>query len=339
MRTVMFTIATAALAAAGAPALAQVQDRYSPGRPAAPAPNPAAADTARPEGVRARVWPERIAAASAPRPQRMLSWPGKVAGSAGEDARVQALSVAAPPEAAPRIAAYQLPEPRLPTIVTTYRAPAPAAPSPRADVSAPPPARAAAPAPTPDYLQPADLEAARQTASAPVRPAPLPTTIYQAPSRARLAPAADQASPGDPRPDPFARANTTVALPMAASAPQAAGPQVARSSDPRPDPIVAALAMPSTPAQPQAIRPAAAPVSGRYAAAGGGAAPRRYSVHRSFGQAPDPIQMPREFFEEGSVDLAEPPPPLPPRVNEKGKTAAQVKAAEARAADRRAASN
>jgi hypothetical protein len=41
--------------------------------------------------------------------------------------------------------------------------------------------------------------------------------------------------------------------------------------------------------------------------------PHFYSVHRPFGLSPDPIPLPRQFFADGSPDLAAPPPPLPPR--------------------------
>ena len=36
-----------------------------------------------------------------------------------------------------------------------------------------------------------------------------------------------------------------------------------------------------------------------------------YSVHRQYGQAPDPIPLDAQFFASSSPDLAQPPPPVP----------------------------
>ncbi|NEX93867.1 hypothetical protein, partial [Caulobacter sp. 17J65-9] len=59
---------------------------------------------------------------------------------------------------------------------------------------------------------------------------------------------------------------------------------------------------------PQPTTPAAAPVTVAEAPARPDG-PRRYSVHRAFGEAPDRPQLPSEFFLDGPpVDLADPPP-------------------------------
>jgi hypothetical protein len=42
------------------------------------------------------------------------------------------------------------------------------------------------------------------------------------------------------------------------------------------------------------------------------ASPRFYSLHRAYGQAPDPVALSSQFFATPTPDLAEPPPP-PPR--------------------------
>lgn len=335
MRTAIFALT--AMAALSGAAQAQVQDRYSPGRPAgrgiifvsAPAPAPIALAPVS-KASRALVWPEAVATAASPRTQRTLNWPGKISGSS-EQAAVPARAAPQrnpPPE---RAAAYPPPMSLRPPSSVIQAAPSPA------------PAPLAAPVAQREFLQPADRDAAQRLASASLRPAPLPSNIYDAPPPRRLAPASVPTAPSAP-----SASNTTFSLPVAAApaqltvqprpAPVANAPRAdAISRAPTASPVAEAA-----PRQPAALTPA--PLTPRYATGGqpvgaytvAGMAPRRYSVHRAFGEAPDPIQMPKEFFNQGVVDLAEPPPPLPPKVNEKGKTQAQVKAAEARAAERRA---
>jgi hypothetical protein len=54
-------------------------------------------------------------------------------------------------------------------------------------------------------------------------------------------------------------------------------------------------------------------------------------VHRKFGLEPDPIKMPKQFFLDGTPDLAEPPPPPMRRIPvTAGQSTAQIRAAQAR---------
>jgi len=78
-------------------------------------------------------------------------------------------------------------------------------------------------------------------------------------------------------------------------------------------------APPPPPAAPQAAQPAASPAPASLlrglaqadvAGANGelGSSPRFYSLHRAYGDTPDPIPLPQQFFPAPS-DLAQPPPP------------------------------
>jgi len=106
------------------------------------------------------------------------------------------------------------------------------------------------------------------------------------PAPARPAPTADyaqrfEARPPAPEADPVARPDRVAALPtslygtypsLTPRGPAAAAPQMAAAGTPA----------------------------------------HFYSVHRQFGLSPDPIPLPPQFFADGAVDLAAPPPPLPP---------------------------
>lgn len=62
--------------------------------------------------------------------------------------------------------------------------------------------------------------------------------------------------------------------------------------------------------------------------------PRHYSLHRSFGETPDPIALTPQFLATPSADLADPPPPPPPRILPgQTATAAQQTAARVQARD------
>jgi hypothetical protein len=69
-----------------------------------------------------------------------------------------------------------------------------------------------------------------------------------------------------------------------------------------------ALAEPMTPPAPRSAAAAAPPTNLYAAAQSQGQAPRRYSVHREFGVAPDPTPLPPQFFAGGpAADMAAPP--------------------------------
>ena len=77
-----------------------------------------------------------------------------------------------------------------------------------------------------------------------------------------------------------------------------------------PTSIYAAPTPPSPPAQApvQALAQAGPPAAGAYPS------PRYYSLHRPYGQTPDPVPLSPQFFSGGQADLAEPPPPPARRV-------------------------
>jgi hypothetical protein len=59
-----------------------------------------------------------------------------------------------------------------------------------------------------------------------------------------------------------------------------------------------------------------------------------YSLHRAYGQSPDPITLSPQFLSAPSADLADPPPPPPPRILPGGAaTAAQQTAARVQQRD------
>lgn len=61
---------------------------------------------------------------------------------------------------------------------------------------------------------------------------------------------------------------------------------------------------------------------------------RFYSLHRAFGERPDPISLSPQFLSTPSADLADPPPPPPPRILPgQTATAAQQTAARVQARD------
>jgi hypothetical protein len=85
-------------------------------------------------------------------------------------------------------------------------------------------------------------------------------------------------------PDPAPAASTADPLPVHAPEPQPPAP--APNTPPR---LVAQAS------------PAAAPAAGA----------RFYSVHRPYGEAPDPITLSPQFMNDATPDLAAPPPPTP----------------------------
>ncbi len=76
---------------------------------------------------------------------------------------------------------------------------------------------------------------------------------------------------------------------------------------------------PRTPALPTSIYAPAAPATPAVKAlamaapptGSGSASPRFYSLHRAYGETPDPVALGPQFFVDGSPDLAQPPPPIP----------------------------
>ncbi len=116
-------------------------------------------------------------------------------------------------------------------------------------------------------------------------------------------------------PAPAVRAAPTEAVqsrPLAPPAPPTSiyAPPPPRTQTYAPSPQVQARAAPQPAAAPrpaQGVRALAQaePVGSDYLR------PRFYSVHRPYGQEPDPITLTPEFLSQGSPDLATPPPPVP----------------------------
>jgi hypothetical protein len=65
---------------------------------------------------------------------------------------------------------------------------------------------------------------------------------------------------------------------------------------------------------------------------------RYYSLHRAFGERPDPIKLSPQFLATPSADLADPPPPPPPRILP-GQTATAAQQTAARVQARNASSD
>jgi hypothetical protein len=84
----------------------------------------------------------------------------------------------------------------------------------------------------------------------------------------------------------------------------------------------------------QAARPA---VASNMAVADGGfdQHARFYSLHRAYGQRPDPVTLSPQFLSTPSADLADPPPPPPPRILP-GQAATPAQQTAARVAARQA---
>jgi hypothetical protein len=62
---------------------------------------------------------------------------------------------------------------------------------------------------------------------------------------------------------------------------------------------------------------------------------RFYSLHRAYGQKPDPVSLSPQFLSTPSADLADPPPPPPPRILP-GQAATPAQQTAARVAARQA---
>ena len=68
---------------------------------------------------------------------------------------------------------------------------------------------------------------------------------------------------------------------------------------------IAPAAAPQAPVAPRTVTQTAANDTSDYQP------PHFYSLHRQYGQAPDPIPLDAQFFNSASPDLAQPPPPVP----------------------------
>lgn len=114
--------------------------------------------------------------------------------------------------------------------------------------------------------------------------------------------------PGKTAPQGRSRQSSERAEPAPAAAtspPPAALPTSIYASSPAsaPRPMTTAVAQAQAPSQPRAQAQAA---GSDYTT------PRFYSLHRAYGQQPDPIPLSQQFFSTPTEDLAE-PPALPPR--------------------------
>lgn len=129
--------------------------------------------------------------------------------------------------------------------------------------------------------------AAPQPAYAPVAPRPMTRSLP-----APVAPQVPAMTYGPPPPYPVAPP-----LPTSIYAPP---PPAAASIAPIP---------PTPPAPPAAPKVKALAMASRMDP-DAPASPRLYSVHRQYGETPDPIPLTPQFFESSSQDLAAPPPPV-----------------------------
>lgn len=130
------------------------------------------------------------------------------------------------------------------------------------------------------------------------------------------------------------RAETEKAMALAEAA-KAKAEAEQKQAEIRPAPLPPAALPNSIYAAPP---PAQAQPSGAARMAAGGAPydqhARFYSLHRAFGQTPDPIALSPQFLASPSADLADPPPPPPPRIMPgQTATAAQQTAARVQARD------
>jgi Meckel syndrome type 1 protein len=171
-------------------------------------------------------------------------------------------------------------------------------PPPPADLSA-----QVAAAPTVGWLSWSGKTPAEAPARASVRstfePAPRPAVSAWTPaaqhSPDRVATAALPTSLYSPAPRPMAESSA-----RQAPAPRDAESRAAEARAAAPAPWTS-MARASTAAAPQTSAQAQA-----------GLRPHFYSVARQYGVTPDPIPLPKQFFSDGSTDLAAPPPPPAP---------------------------
>ena len=123
------------------------------------------------------------------------------------------------------------------------------------------------------------------------------------PPKLRLLTWPGKVEPAAPRPVQAVR-------PMRPIAPQAA-------AQPRPAALPTSIYAPAPPAAavppkaPVAPAPQVQALAQATPAAGSYPTARIYSLHRQYGETPDPVTLTPRFFNEASPDLAEPPPPAP----------------------------
>jgi hypothetical protein len=129
-----------------------------------------------------------------------------------------------------------------------------------------------------------------------------------APTQPRRQSSAEAPRPAAPSPAPApAPAPKSAALPTSIYAPPPPVAAPVRSPAPAQAPVLA-QAQVQTQVQAQA-QVQAQPQSGLRNDA---ASPRFYSLHRAYGDTPDPVALSPQFFATPTQDLADPPPP-PPR--------------------------
>jgi len=282
--------ALALLTVAGA-AHAQVADRYGP------------ATSYAPDATSAQAGPVAVLAGA---PVRMLSWPGKVAPSAG-----MATQDAPSPDLRPAFTPVRAaPTPRSRNVQIASAAVA----SSRPDYSATRYAPAVADAPEPSATGP-HYGLVQAVPRQPIENAP---SIYDAPAAPR--PSARRAPPRAAAPAPEVQAAQTHTVQTHAAQPQAAPTQT--------PPAQTASAQP---AAADAAHPGWAPPRHAWSQAGDNGV-RFYSLHRQYGMAPDPAPIPPQFF-AATADLGEPAGPMTRTISGAGSTAQAARAVQAAQSD------
>ena len=159
----------------------------------------------------------------------------------------------------------------------------------------------------PGKVMPQEAQPQSRMATSSIRPNGMAQRFRSEPAPSYTSPA--YVSPARYSPLPVAEpSQPDAALPTSIYAPP---PPARIQSAPIPAPAaraaapVRALAMASPPAAALAGVPTGA------AGEDPPASPRFYSLHRAYGDTPDPIPLTPTFFSDGSTDLAAPPPPVP----------------------------